>query len=136
MGKNTNITAITIGTSPFMTLCCPSITEPIRDVVERLVTKCPKLQHLILHGLNLCFHTIYYLCRNLPATMKGINIAIQTLFRELTIHLSPYTPEDKEFYKKNGFPKPNPKFPPPLDSHHFFRHCGRGGENFTLENTC
>ena len=40
-----------------------------------MITKFPKLQHFILHGLNLCFHTIYYLCRNLPATMKGIDMA-------------------------------------------------------------
>ena len=27
------------------------------------------------------------------------------------------------------------RFPPPLDSHHYFRHWGRGGESFTLEKT-
>ena len=61
---------------------------------------------------------------------------LKTLFRELTIHLSPYAPEDKEFYKRNGFPKPNLKFPPLLDPHHYFRRWGRCGENFTLEDTC
>ena len=62
MGDSTNIEAINIGTSPFMKLCCPDNAEPITKVVGRLIRKCPKVRHLILHGLNLCTTTIEYIC--------------------------------------------------------------------------
>ncbi len=60
---------------------------------------------------------------------------LETLFPMMDIHLSPYATEDENFYKKTGFPRPNPEFPPPLDPQYYFRRWGRGGENFTLENT-
>ena len=61
MGDRTNIEAINIGTSPFMKLCCPDDYEPVKTVVARLIKKCPQLRHFILHGLNLCTHTINHL---------------------------------------------------------------------------
>ena len=63
------------------------------------------------------------------------SIILKQLFPELTIHMSPYAQEDKHFYKQNGFPKPNPNFPPPSDPHHYFRHWGRGEGNFIQEDT-
>lgn len=59
--------------------------------------------------------------------------ALKQLFPELTIHMSPYAQEDKHFYKQNGFPKPNPNFPPPSDPHYYLRRWGRGEGNFIQE---
>ena len=34
MGEETNIEAINIGTSPFIKLCCPDNSEPVKNVVQ------------------------------------------------------------------------------------------------------
>ncbi len=59
---------------------------------------------------------------------------LKSLFPNLEIHFSPFAKEDEHFYDKNGFPRPNPLFPPPADPHYHFRRWGRGGENFILED--
>ena len=60
---------------------------------------------------------------------------LKQIFPELTIHMSPYAEEDRHFYKQNGYPKPNPSFPPPSDPHYHFRNWGRGEGNFIQEDT-
>ena len=59
---------------------------------------------------------------------------LEQLFPELIIHMSPYAQEDRHFYNKNGYPKPNPKFPPPSDPYYHFLYWGRGKGNFIKEN--
>ncbi|MCP3895390.1 MAG: hypothetical protein GY706_12300 [Bacteroides sp.] len=59
---------------------------------------------------------------------------LKILFQELEIHFSPFAQEDEYFYNKTGFPRPNPHFPPPTDSHYHFCRWGQGGENFIAED--
>ena len=63
------------------------------------------------------------------------SIVLKQLFPELIIHMSPYAQEDRQFFKQNGYPKPNPNFPLPSDPHHYFRNWGRGEGNFIQEDT-
>ena len=254
MGERTDIKAINIGSSMIMIRCHPNDYEPEKDIIARLVRKCPKIRHFILHGLNLCMHSIRHLLLHLPTKMESIDIArnrkftdgdvrdlmtrcpdlafldasdtsvtlrvvgeiartwshslvslalpkeaarsmrdiyhtggealdnmkrcirsmhalrylrmgrwrmgtapeshqcenghatgvmqeeketahtLKQIFPELTIHMSPYAKEDRHFYKQNGYPKPNPNFPPPSDPHYHFRNWGIGEGNFIQEH--
>jgi len=82
MGERTNIKAINIGSSPIMMHCHPNDYEPEKDVLARLVRKCPEMRHFILHGLNLCTHAINHLHQHLPTEMKGIDIARNPKFTD------------------------------------------------------
>jgi hypothetical protein len=254
MGERTYIKAINIGSSKIMMHCHPNDYEPEKDIIARLLRKCPRMRHFIVHGLNLCMHSITHLCLHLPTKMKSIDIArnrkfadddirylmtrcpdltfldasdtgvtlrvigeiartwshslvslalpkeaarsmrdiyhtggealdnvkrcirsmhaliylrmgrwrmgtapeshqsengnatgvmqeeketataLKQIFPELTIHMSPYAKEDRHFYKQNGYPKPNPSFPPSSDPHYHFRNWGRGEGNFIQED--
>ena len=63
------------------------------------------------------------------AELKTIEV-LRILFPKLNIHFSPFTKEDEDFYKKTGFPRPNPHFPPLTDPLYHFRRWGQGTENF------
>ena len=93
MGEDTKLQAINIGTTPFMKRCHPNNYEPARDVIERLIRKCPELKHFILHGLNLCKRAINHLNRHLPTNMKSIDIARNPKFTdEDALHLMTQCP--------------------------------------------
>ena len=56
-------------------MCHPENAEPIKWTVARLVRKCPHLENIILHGLDMCYGALSYVCKHLPETMKGIDMA-------------------------------------------------------------
>ena len=58
-----------------MRKCYPENFEPLRYLVARLVRKCPHLTNIILHGLDMCTRAISHVCRSLPVTMKGVDMA-------------------------------------------------------------
>ena len=82
MGERTNIEAINIGSSKIMMHCHPNDYEPEKDAIARLVRKCPKMRHFILHGLNLCMHSINHLYHHLPKEMRSIDIARNRKFTD------------------------------------------------------
>jgi hypothetical protein len=255
LDDTTKLKNINVGTSPYMRMCHQEHTTDLTPkwTLTRLIRKCPRLENIIMHGLDITHGDFSYILKHLPPTLEGIDVArnqindanlhqlmnrcpslkfldasetcvtynilidiaakwghslrnlslpdtvakrvredyqydktkvaifqniiqhmsalrflrlgnwrggtaaeshrttngrmsveytreqstiemLKSLFPELTIHFSPFAKEDERFYDKNGFPRPNPLFPPPADPHYHFRRWGRGGKNFIIED--
>ena len=66
---------INVGTSPHMRRYHNVNREPLRWTLSRLVGKCPHLQNIILHGLDIRYEDLEYILKHLPTTLKGIDLA-------------------------------------------------------------
>ena len=249
----TKLKNVNVGTSPYMRMHHQEHIITLKWTLTRLIRKCPRLENIILHGLDLTHDDFNYVQKQLPPTLEGIDVArnqindinllqlmsrcpslkfldssetrvthnilidiaakwghslinlalpdtvakklredykydktrvvifqnimqnmsalrflrlgnwrggtaaeshrtmngrmsveytneratikiLRSLFPNLEIHFSPFAEEDEHFYDKNGFPRPNPLFPPPADPHYHFRRWGRGGKNFFIED--
>ena len=71
---NCGITAINIGTIPNARLQCwtKALLHPI---IVNIIAKCPKLTHLVLHGVDLEEETIMHMGENLPTSLISLDIS-------------------------------------------------------------
>jgi len=78
--KKSNIKVINLGTTPGMKEGDGTDID-LHRTIKRFIDKCPKLTHIVLHGLGLPTDTIRYL-RNLPETLRFLDLAMNGITDE------------------------------------------------------
>ena len=71
----TEIQNVNVGTGPYMQVYHHENTEPVRWTLARIIKKCPNLQNIILHGLEINSEDLNHIQKHLPATVEGIDLA-------------------------------------------------------------
>jgi hypothetical protein len=71
----TKLKHINVGTSPYMQMCHRDTDPTLKWTLTRLIRKCPRLENIIMHGLDITNGDFSCILKHLPPTLEGIDVA-------------------------------------------------------------